>query len=91
MNKFKMILLFIVLVILADFAWENVALPPPTLKLFTFNLGQVPVFLLAYSSLALGLVVGWFGHMLRVRRKRKQAAAAQALEQQQAQQGQPNQ
>jgi uncharacterized integral membrane protein len=85
-NKFKMILLFIVLVVLADFAWENIALPPAQLKLFSFPLGQVPVFLLAYSCLALGLLVGWFGHMLRVRKKRRRAEAALAQQQAQAQQ-----
>ncbi len=86
MNKFKLVLLIIVLVVLADFAWENRALPSPNLKSFTFSLGQVPVFLLAYISLVLGWLIGWFGHMLRVRKKRRQAAAA--LAQQQAQQEQ---
>ncbi len=89
MNKFKMILLLIVLVVLADFAWENKALQPQELKLFTFTLGQIPTFLLAYISLALGLIVGWLGHALRIRKKKKQAAAALAQEQQaQAQQSQ---
>lgn len=84
-----MILLLIVLVVLADFAWENKALQPQGLKLFTFNLGQLPAFLLAYISLALGLIVGWLGHALRVRKKRRQAAADLAQEKQsQAQQSQ---
>jgi hypothetical protein len=89
-NKFKMFLLLIVLVVLADFAWENKALPLLQLKLFTFTLGQIPAFLLAYIGLALGWLVGWSGHMLRVRKKRRQAAAALAQEQQtqQSQQGQ---
>ncbi len=89
MNKFKMILLLIVLVVLGDFAWENLALPPAKLKLFTFTLGQVPTFLLAYIGLALGWVLGWFAHMLRVRKKRRQAAAAALAQEQQAQQAQP--
>jgi lysylphosphatidylglycerol synthetase-like protein (DUF2156 family) len=87
-NKFKMILLIIVVVVLVDFAWENIALPPAKLKLFTFTLGQIPTFLLAYIGLALGLVVGWVGHALRVRKKRRQAAAVSAQQQAQAQQGQ---
>ncbi|MCX5889887.1 MAG: hypothetical protein NTY36_10590 [Deltaproteobacteria bacterium] len=92
MNKFKMILLIIVVVVLVDFAWENIALPPPKLKLFTFTLGQIPTFLLAYIGLALGWVVGWVGHALRVRKKRRQAEAAQALSQeQQTQKSQPGQ
>jgi len=81
-TKLKMILLLIVLVVLVDFALENKSLPPPELKLFTFSLGQVPVFLLAYIGLAVGLVVGWFGHALRLRKKKKQAAAALAQEKQ---------
>ena len=85
MNKFKMILLLIVLVVLADLAWESKALPPQELKLFTFTLGQIPTFLLAYLSLALGLIVGWLGHALRIRKKKKQAAAAALAQEKQAQ------
>ena len=89
MNKFKMILLLIVLVILVDFAWENITLPPPQLKLFSFTLGQLPTFLLAYISLALGLVLGWVGHVLRIRKKKRAAAVlAQEQQAQQSQQGQ---
>ena len=78
MKKFKMILLLIGLVVLADFAWENQTLSPPELKLFTFSLGQVPTFLLAYIALAVGWLVGWVGHALRIRKKKRQAAAALA-------------
>jgi len=81
-NKFKTILLFLVLVVLVDFAVENRSLPPPELKLFSFSLGQVPVFLLFYASLALGLLVGWVGHVLRLRKKKKQAIAALTQEEQ---------
>ena len=91
MNKVKLVLLIILLVVLADFAYEN-PLPRLELKLFRFSLGQLPTFLLAYAGLALGLVVGWVGHALRVRKKRRQADAAQALTQeQQAQKSQPGQ
>jgi len=90
-NKLKLVLLVIVLVVLVDFALEN-PLPRLELKLFTFRLGQLPTFLLAYVGLASGLVVGWVGHVLRVRKKRRQADAAQALTQaQQAQKSQPSQ
>ncbi|MCX5892130.1 MAG: hypothetical protein NTW80_04010 [Deltaproteobacteria bacterium] len=89
MNKFKMILLLIVLVVLADFAWENKALPAPELKLFTFTLGQIPTFLLAYISLVLGLIVGWIAHVLRIRKKKRQVAAMLSPEKQaQGEQGQ---
>lgn len=81
MNKVKIVLLIILLVVLGDFAYEN-TLPPLELKLFKFTLGQIPTFLLAYIGLAVGWVVGWCGHVLRVRKKRRQAAAALAQEQQ---------
>ena len=76
MKKFKMILLLIGLVVLADFAWENRTTSPPELKFFTFSLGQVPIFLLAYVALAVGWLVGWVGHAFRIRKKKRQAAAA---------------
>ena len=89
MNKLKLVLLIILVAVLVDFAAEN-PLPRLELKLFKFSLGQVPTFLLAYIGLALGLVMGWVGHVLRVRKKRRQAARALAQEQQ-AQQSQPGQ
>jgi len=82
MAKLKLILLILLAVVLADFAVEN-AQPLPVLKLFKFELGQLPTFLLAYISLAVGLVIGWVGHVLRIRRKRREAEAALAAEQQQ--------
>ena len=87
MNKLKLVLLIILVAILVDFAAEN-PLPRLELKLFKFTLGQVPTFLLAYIGLALGWVAGWVGHVLRVRKKRRQAAAVLAQQQAQAQQGQ---
>jgi uncharacterized integral membrane protein len=80
-KKFKLILLILVLVILVDFALENKALPPLELKLFTFTLGHIPPFLLAYACLALGVLVGWVGHALRVRKQKKLAAQALGQEQ----------
>jgi uncharacterized integral membrane protein len=75
-NKLKLVLLILVVVVLADFCLENRAHPPLQIKLFTFALVQVPIYLLACISLALGLVVGWFAHIFRVRKKRRQANAA---------------
>ncbi len=90
MNRLKTVLLIISIVVLVDFALEN-TLPRLALKLFKFSLGQLPAFLLAYIGLALGLVLGWFGHALRVRKKRRQAARAALAQQQEAPQAQPNQ
>ena len=88
MNKLKLVLLIILVAVLVDFAAEN-PLPRLELKLFKFSLGQVPTFLLAYIGLALGLVLGWVGHALRVRKKRRQAAAL--AQEQQTQRSQPGQ
>ncbi len=75
MSKFKTVILIILAGILVDFAVENAA--PVEIKLFKFVLGHVPIFLVAYLSLGLGLLVGWVCHARRLKRKR-QAAAAQA-------------
>jgi hypothetical protein len=88
-NKLKLVLLIILVAVLVDFAAEN-PLPRLEIKLFKFSLGHVPTFMLAYIGLALGLVMGWVGHVLRVRKKRRLAARALAQEQQ-AQQSQPGQ
>ena len=84
MNKFKMILLLIVLVVLVDFALEN-PVPTQELKLFKFTLGQAPTFLLAYGGLVVGLLVGWLGHALRIRKKKRQAAAILLAQEKKAQ------
>ena len=77
MSKLKAVVLVILAVVLVDFALENTA-PPPDLKLFKFILGRLPTFLLAYLALALGLIVGWTAHVLKVRKKRRKTAAAAA-------------
>ncbi len=81
MNRVKTVLFIILIAILADFAWENRAFTQD-LKLFRFSLGQAPTFLLAYAGVALGLVLGWVGHVFRVRKKRRRAEAAPAQEEQ---------
>jgi hypothetical protein len=78
MQKLKVAFLVILAAVLVDFAVENTA-PPPDIKLFKFVLGQVPTYLLAYSCLAVGLVVGWMAHALRTRRKKRETAAAATL------------
>jgi uncharacterized integral membrane protein len=91
MRKLKVVLLIILAVVLADFAFEN-AQPAPAIKLFKFQLGELPSFLLTYLSLAVGVVIGWVAHGLRLRRKRRGAQAAPAaLAQQQQQESQAGQ
>lgn len=85
MSKLKVVLLIILAVVLADFAIEN-SPPAPVIKFFKFPLGELPTYLLAYLSLALGLVIGWGAHGLRIRRKRREVQAAQAASAQQQQQ-----
>ncbi len=87
MAKLKLAFLIILAVVLVDFAWEN-AQPAPMLKLFKYSLTEIPAYLLAYSSLALGLAIGWVAHGLRIRRKRRVIQAAQAASTQQRQEAQ---
>jgi uncharacterized integral membrane protein len=90
MRKLKVVLLIILAVVLADFAFEN-AQPAPAIKFFKFQLGELPSFLLIYLNLAVGLVIGWVAHGLRLRRKRRGAQAAQAASAQQQQESQAGQ
>ena len=74
MNKIKYLLLLLLGVLLVDFAVEN-ALPGPTFKLFHFELGEVPIFLVVYVSLALGILIGWLIHFLRAKKKKRAASS----------------
>jgi uncharacterized integral membrane protein len=89
MSKFKLVLLIILAGVLVDFAVEN-AEPAMVIKLFKFQLGELPKFLVIYISLALGLVIGWVAHGLRIRRKRREAqvASTASAQQQKPQEGQ---
>jgi uncharacterized integral membrane protein len=82
MSKVKLVILIILGIVLVDFALEN-SLPSPMLKLFKYELGEIPTYLLTYSSLAVGLVIGWTAHGFRIRRKRREVQAAQAASAQQ--------
>jgi uncharacterized integral membrane protein len=87
MTKLKAVLLTILLVLLVDFAVENVQ-PAPELKLFKFHLGELPTYLLVYLSLATGLIIGWVAHGLRLRRKRREARAFEIASAQQQEKSQ---
>ena len=87
MSKLKVVLLIILAVVLVDFAVEN-AQPPLVIKLFKFQLGELPQFLAVYLSLAVGVVIGWVAHGLGIRRKRREAQAAQTASAQQQQEPQ---
>ena len=87
MSKLKVVLLIILAAVLVDFAVEN-AQPALVIKLFKFQLGELPQFLVIYLSLAVGLVIGWVAHGLKIRRKRREAQAAQAASAQQHQEPQ---
>jgi uncharacterized integral membrane protein len=76
MSKLKLVWLIILAAVLVDFALEN-SQPSPMLKFFKFPLTEVPTFLLVYLSLAVGLVLGWFAHAVRLRRKKREAREAQ--------------
>lgn len=72
MNKVKGLLFLLLGALLVDFAVEN-ALPSPVLKLIKFDLGKLPIFALIYGSFGIGLLSGWLGHVLRVKRQKKAA------------------
>jgi uncharacterized integral membrane protein len=90
MSKLKLVMLIILVVVLVDFAVENNQ-PAPAVKIFKFQLGELPSFLLIYLSLAVGMVIGWVAHGLRIRRKRREAQAAQAASAQEQQASQARQ
>ena len=90
MSKLKMVLLIIVAAVLVAFAYEN-RQPAQAIKLFNFQLGELPQFLVVYLSLAVGVAIGWVAHGLRIRRKRREAQAAptaSAQQQHESQEGQ---
>ena len=89
MSKIKLVLLIILAAVLVDFAYEN-RQPALVIKLFKFQLGELPQFLVVYLSLAVGAVIGWVAHGLRIRRKRRgaQAAPTGSAQQQEPQEGQ---
>ena len=90
MSKLKVVLLIIVAVVLAVFAYEN-RQAAPAIKLFNFQLAELPTYLLVYLSLAVGVLIGWVAHGLRLRRKRRETQAAQAASAQQQQESQAGQ
>jgi uncharacterized integral membrane protein len=90
MSKLKAVLLILLAVVLVDFAFEN-AQTAPAIKFFKFQLGELPSFLLIYLSLAVGVLIGWVAHGLRLRRKRRETQAASAQQQQESQAGQAGQ
>ncbi len=75
MTKLKGILLLLLGALLLDFALEN-AHTSPSFKLFKFELGNLPIFLVVYASLGLGFIGGWLGHAIKVRRRKRAAALA---------------
>jgi uncharacterized integral membrane protein len=89
MSKVKLVLLIILAAVLVAFAYEN-RQPTLVIKLFNFQVGELPQFLVIYISLVVGGAIGWVAHGLRIRRKRReaQAAATASAQQQQSQEGQ---
>jgi uncharacterized integral membrane protein len=82
MSKIKLVLLIILTGVLVDFAVENAQLAP-AIKLFKFQLGELPTYLLVYLTLVVGGVIGWVAHGLRIRRKRREAQVVPAASGQQ--------
>jgi uncharacterized integral membrane protein len=75
MSKLKGFLLLLLGALLVKFAVENWHYPAPPIKLFGYPLLPLPHALVIYGCLLLGFAVGWFAHALRIRHKRRAAAA----------------
>ncbi|MBM4275837.1 MAG: hypothetical protein FJ134_15455 [Deltaproteobacteria bacterium] len=75
MSKTKGLLLLILAILVGVFAWENNQ-PTPPLKLFGLDLMVFPTFIIVYSCLLIGFAAGWVAHALRIKKKKRQAAAA---------------
>lgn len=75
MSKVKIFSLLLLGILLALFARENWHNPEPPLKLLGFALYSLPQSLIIYGCLLLGFAAGWTAHALRIRRKRRAAAA----------------
>ena len=87
MSRLKVVLLIILAALLLDFAVEN-GQPAPAIKLFKFQLAELPTYLLVYLTLVVGAVIGWVAHGLRFKRKRREGQAAQTASAQQQQEPQ---
>ena len=86
MTKLKGLFFLLLGALLVDFAMEN-ALPSPVFKLFKFELGKLPIFVIVYGSFCIGFLSGWLGHVLKVRRQKRAAAlTAEKAESRQASQ-----
>jgi len=82
MSKLKVVWLIILAVVLVDFALEN-SQASPMIKFFKLPLTELPTYLLVYLSLAMGLVLGWVAHAVRLRRKKRKAQEAASAQPQQ--------
>jgi uncharacterized integral membrane protein len=90
MSKTKVVLLIVLAAVLVDFAVENAQLAP-AIKIFKFQLAELPTYLLVYLTLVVGVGIGWVAHGLRIRRIRREDQAAQAASAQQQQESQAGQ
>ena len=90
MSKLKLVLLIILAGVVVDFAVENAQLAP-AIKLFKFQLAELPTYLLVYLTLVVGAVIGWVAHGLRFKRKRREGQAAPTASAQQQQESQAGQ
>jgi len=75
MARFKLVLLLLAAVLLVIFAMENRAYPNPPISLLGFAFLPLPHFLIIYTSLTIGFLAGWFAHVLKVKRRRREALA----------------
>jgi uncharacterized integral membrane protein len=74
-NRLKGVIIFLLGVLLALFAWQNWQPPQPPVRLFGYEVLPLPQVLIIYLCLLAGFIAGWLAHGLRLRRKRRAAAS----------------
>ena len=75
MNRLKGMLVFLLGILLALFAWQNWQPPNPPVRLLGYEILPLPQGLIIYLCLLLGFIGGWLARGVRLRKKRRAAAS----------------
>jgi len=75
MNRLKGVIIFLLGVLLALFAWQNWQQPNPPVRLLGYDILPLPQGLIIYLCLVLGFFGGWLAHGRHLRKRRRAAAS----------------
>ncbi len=75
MTRLKGVIIFLLGVLLALFAWQNWQYPNPPVRLLGYDLLPLPQGLIIYLCLLVGFAAGWLSRGRRLRKKRRAAAS----------------